>query len=236
MNRSSNSNVTLKQIAANLGLGITTVSDILLRGKTNYRTSTIELVKSTSVEMGYSPNRLAQGMRHGKTSTIGILLTSNLIDPFFAELLNGLEKQLDKRGMVVILSISEDDLEKDQKALRFFESHRVDGLLIGPVYKRGGVLSRFDYYESSIPTVMMLADHDAPYDNVGIESGVDSILGRMVTNHLLDMGHSRIGYFMCPPLVREDAGSQPYRGMARVLRPKGLFDVEWIWQVLGPHV
>ncbi|MEM6823313.1 MAG: LacI family DNA-binding transcriptional regulator [Verrucomicrobiota bacterium] len=222
--------IRLKDIADQLDLGVTTVSDILLRGKTNYRGSTIDLVKKTAEELGYRPNTLAQSMRSGRTSTIGILLTYNLIDPFFAELLNGLEEELDRRGLVVILSISDQKIEKDKKALRFFESHRVDGLLVGPVYKQAMTIPIFDQYKTSIPSVMMLADQDAPCDTVDLEHGPDSTIGRIAAEHLMEMGHRNIGYFMCPPDVREDQGSHPYRGFVKSLRERNLFRSEWIWE------
>jgi len=58
---------------------------------------------------------------------------------------------------MVILSISENNIEKDKRALRFFESRRVDGLVIGPVYNTQGTLDQSAHYQTSLSTVMLLA-------------------------------------------------------------------------------
>jgi len=217
---------TLKTLAASLGLGITTVSDILLRGKTNYKTATIARVREAAEAAGFRPNALAQGMRGQKTQTIGLLITMNIVDPFFAELVNRLESRFEQAGFMVILSISENDIEKDKRALRFFESRRVDGLVIGPIYNLRGTIDQSSHYQTSLPTVKILSSPENLTDCVSINH---RRMGRIAVEHFLARGHSRMGYLMCPDFPRKHQGSTPFRGFYEALHRRRLFRDEWIW-------
>ncbi|MBC8009060.1 MAG: LacI family DNA-binding transcriptional regulator [Burkholderiales bacterium] len=220
--------VTLKDLAAQLDLGITTVSDILLRGKTNYRAETVERVKAAAAKIGYRPNALAQGIRRGKTQTIGLVVTFNILDPFFAELVNRLEERFEQAGFMVILSISENNPQKDRKALDFLESRRVDGLVIGPVYVTPAAPDPSAIYTARAPVVMFLAPGDSPNDTVNL-AGEHRALGRRVARHFLDHGHTRIGYHMCHPDPNKVAGDQAYRGFYETLHEHGLYNEDWVW-------
>jgi DNA-binding LacI/PurR family transcriptional regulator len=220
--------LTLKDLAAELELGITTVSDILLRGKTNYRAETVERVKAAADKLGYRPNALAQGIRSGKTRTIGLVVTFNILDPFFAELVNRLEERFEAEGLMVLLSISEDNIEKDRRVISFLESRRVDGILVGPIYKRRSVEAHYDHYQSRVPTVMFLAEEDAPYDTVNLE-GRHRAIGRRVGEHFLAHGHRRIAYLCCPEFPQKHMGNGSHRGFHEALEAAGAYDESLIW-------
>ena len=220
--------VNLKKIADHLGLGITTVSDILLRGKTNYRASTIEKVQQAAIDLKFQPNALAQSMRSGNTKTIGLLITFNIVDPFFAEVVNHLENLFEKEGYMVLLSISDLNLERDRQVLRFFESRRVDGVVIGPVYNLHGVAAGHEYYKTSLPCVTFLADARVAGDRVNLKDEHYTI-GKMAAEHFLAMGHSKIGYLMASQPLLKTEGKTPYRGFYETLRSAGCYQEKWIW-------
>ncbi|MEI8341449.1 MAG: LacI family DNA-binding transcriptional regulator [Verrucomicrobiota bacterium] len=217
---------TLKSIATHLDLGITTVSDILLREKTNYRKATIERVQKAAAKMGFQPNGIAQSMRRGSTETIGLLITMNIVDPFFAELVNRLEQRFEQEGFMVILSISENDIEKDKRALRFFESRRVDGLVIGPVYNTQGTLDQSVHYQTSLSTVMLLASENTHADSVSIDH---SRMCRLAVEYFLRRGHTRVGYLMCPDHPHKNVGGTAYHGFREALDERGLYHEKWVW-------
>jgi DNA-binding LacI/PurR family transcriptional regulator len=226
--------VTLKSLSEHLGLGITTVSDILLRGKTNYRAETVDRVRRAADVLQYRPNALAQGIRSGKTKTIGVLVTMNILDPFFAELVNRLEERFEAEGLMVLLSISDNDLARDRKVMQYFESRRVDGVVIGPVYFRESVIPVYDVYRSGLPSVMFLAGRDAPCDAVNLSGSVDGLPSHLVARHFLEMGHRRIGYLMCPLHGRLDVGHHSKRGFHAALAPVGCYEEKWIWEAPRP--
>jgi len=220
--------VNLKRIAEHLGLGITTVSDILLRGKTNYRASTIEKVRKTAQELKFQPNALAQSMRSGNTKTIGLLITFNIVDPFFAEVVNHLEELFEQAGYMVLLSISDKDVERDRQVLRFFESRRVDGVVIGPVYDLKGVSSIQEYYKTSLPCVSFLTDPRLPGDKVNLQEG-HYMIGKMAAEYFLRAGHTRIGYIMASLPLHREGTKTPFRGFHDALQSAGCYQEKWVW-------
>ena len=220
--------VNLKKIAEHLGLGITTVSDILLRGKTNYRASTIEKVQKAALELKFQPNALAQSMRSGNTKTIGLLITFNIVDPFFAEVVNHLEDLFEKAGYMVLLSISDKNVERDRQVLRFFESRRVDGVVIGPVYDLQGIASIQEFYKTTLPCVSFLADPRISGDKVNLHDGHYTI-GRMAAEYFLHAGHSKIGYIMASQPLHKEGDKTPFRGFYDALKTAGCYEKKWIW-------
>jgi DNA-binding LacI/PurR family transcriptional regulator len=225
--------LTLKDLATHLDLGITTVSDILLRGKTNYRPETVERVRAAASKLNYRPNALAQGIRAGRTQTIGLVVTFNILDPFFAELVNRLEDRLEESGFTVLLAISEANPLKDRKAIEIFESRRVDGIIIGPVYVTPTHPDPVALYATRTPTVMFLAPEDAAFDVVNLE-GEHRQIGRMVARHLLGLGHRRIGYHMCHTDPKKNEGQQTYRGFYETLAEAGCYNEDWVWMEQRP--
>ena len=220
--------LTLKDLAVELDLGITTVSDILLRGKTNYRAETVERVKAAADRLGYRPNALAQGIRSGRTKTVGLVVTFNILNPYFAEIVNRLEERFAAAGLMLLLAISEDDIEKDRRAITYLESRRVDGLIVGPVYKRRGVEAPYEHYRSRLPTVMFGAEDDAPCDCVNLD-GMPRALGRRAAEHLLARGHRRIAYLCCPEHPRINTGQGTHRGYHEALAAAGSYDERLVW-------
>jgi DNA-binding LacI/PurR family transcriptional regulator len=218
----------LKKIADHVGLGITTVSDILLRGKTNYRATTIEKVQKAALELKFQPNALAQSMRSGNTQTIGLLITFNIVDPFFAEVVNHLEALFEKAGYMVLLSISDRNLERDRQVLRFFESRRVNGVVIGPVYNLHDVSSSDQYYKTSLPCVSFLADSRLQGDKVNLKEEHYTI-GKMAAEYLLNSGHTRLGYLMASFPLQKKEGKTPFRGFYDTLQAAGCYQEKWIW-------
>ncbi len=223
----------LKAIADHLSLGVTTVSDILLRGKTNYSSKTIQKVQKAAQVLKYQPNALAQGMRRGQTKTIGLLITFNILDPFFAELVNHLEDLFEREGYMVLLSISEKDVERDRKVLDYFESRRVDGVVMGPIYdfKEDGTI--YDVYKTSIPSVAFLADPRVAIDRVNLKGGHYAI-GKMAAEYFIKAGHKKIGYLMGSLPLKKTEGDTPYRGLYDTLTKAGLYQEKWIWPAERP--
>ncbi len=223
----------LKALADHLGLSITTVSDILLRGKGNYRTRTIQRVRDAAVKLKYQPNALAQGMRRGNTKTIGLLITFNILDPFFAELVNHLEDLFEQEGYMVLLSISEKNMERDRQVLDFFESRRVDGVVMGPIYdyKENGAIH--DFYKTSIPSVAFLADPRVAIDRVNLKNG-HYFIGKMAAEYFLKAGHKRIGYLMASLPLKKNEGDTPFRGLYDTLVKAGVYEEKWIWPAERP--
>src|SRR5258708_26079767 len=79
--------------------------------------------------MGYTPNAIAQSLQRRRTSTIGLVVTS-IADPFWGDVMKGLEEVARAAGFSVILSASHNDPDQEMTIIETFHRRRVDGVLV----------------------------------------------------------------------------------------------------------
>ena len=126
--------LTLKDIAAELNLSVTLISQVL-NGKAaqfNIKKETEALVIKTANELGYVPNKIARGLRLKKTNNIA-LLTPDLSNPFFAKITKVIQNELRSLGYSLIILESGDETSREINEIKLLESNGVDGILIIPV-------------------------------------------------------------------------------------------------------
>src|SRR6202043_2099012 len=80
-------------------------------------------------DLGYEPDMLAQGLRSGKTFSVGFTV-SDIANPVLAEIVTGAEKRLRAAGYSLLLTNSEGDSEQDVGHISLLERRRVDGLIL----------------------------------------------------------------------------------------------------------
>lgn len=124
-------NYTIKDIAAELGVSITTVSLIInnrpCRVSEKTRKEVLDLVK----KYNYTPNSSARALVTKKTETIG-LIVPDISNPFFSELAKGVERAAQKNNYSVIFCNSDNKAKKDIKNTALLISKQVDGLILVP--------------------------------------------------------------------------------------------------------
>lgn len=120
--------VTLKDIARELGISISTASRAL-NGYTKISDETIRLVKEYATKHHYTPNALAVNLRKNRTSNIGIIVPQ-IVHHFFSTVISGAIDTAKKNGFNILVSQSDDLLQDEIKACRTMLSSGVDGLLI----------------------------------------------------------------------------------------------------------
>jgi len=124
---------SLNDIAEHLGVSKTLVSFVLNgRGK-EYRISDdiCGKVINAAKEMNYQPNRIAQGLRTGKTNTIGLII-ADIANPFFGKLGREIEKEAARNGYSIIFCSSDENPEKSGKQIAMLQQNQVDGYIISP--------------------------------------------------------------------------------------------------------
>ena len=117
-------NVTMKDIAQELGLSIGTVSKVL-RDHPDISPQTRDRVRKRMRELNYRPNLTARALVTGRTNTIG-LVVPDLVHPFFGEVAAGLTKLLRKKSYGLIISSSDEDFELENRAIDQLLARRVD--------------------------------------------------------------------------------------------------------------
>ncbi|HUS90131.1 MAG TPA: LacI family DNA-binding transcriptional regulator [Desulfosporosinus sp.] len=120
-------NVTLKDIARELGVHHTTVS-LALRNSDSIKQETWEKVLQKSCEMGYRPNRLAQGFRNRRSNTIGVLVP-NIQHHFFAKFISEVSEIANQADFSVMVFQSNEKLETEKKNVEALIDNRVAGVI-----------------------------------------------------------------------------------------------------------
>ncbi len=187
---------TLKDIANRVGKSVTTVSRAL-NDFDDVSPETKAEVQRVADELGYIPNILAQRLQKQSTDTIGIILPTfgpRFSDPFFSEFLAGIGNQAAKLGYDLLVSTrppGKIELEAYQQQVR---SPRVDGFIIVRTRlqdQRITFLSRADF--PFVAFGRMLDDDRYIYVDEDGEYGM-----KLITDHLAELGHQRIGYLDGP--------------------------------------
>ncbi|MEX5852324.1 ribose operon transcriptional repressor RbsR [Providencia huaxiensis] len=184
---------TMKDVARLAGVSTSTVSHVINQNR--YVSESITLrVKNAIEELNYAPSALARSLKMNRTNTIGMLLTTSN-NPFYAEVVRGVERSCYECGYSLILCNTEGDLQRMNHSLETLLQKRVDGLLIMCTEVQGPSKDVFTRYPS-VPTVMM---DWSPFDSVGDVIQDNSFLGgEIATRYLIDSGFTRIACIAGP--------------------------------------
>ena len=123
----SNRTVNLKDVAAKAGVSITTVSHVI--NKTRFvKPETTAAVESAIKELNYVHNLAAKTLRSKKSGIIGVMITG-FGNPYFLEILQGIEHILSEKGYQMILGNIGSSMGAQEKQMDIFNSWCVDGMI-----------------------------------------------------------------------------------------------------------
>ena len=218
--------VTIKDIARKAGVAHTTVSRAL-RGSPLIAADTTRRILEIAREMGYNPSAAARSLKTHRSKVIGVIV-SNIDDPFFSEILQGIEEVTQVSGYSVFMSASQRDPERERLIVQTMTEHRIDGLIICSTSfspRQSGHIS-----QNGIPIVVINNQSAEDYRFSIYHDDVDG--SRKLTRHLIDLGHRRIAYL--GNLLSGRSTQDRLRGFQQEMHAAGL-DVpeEYIHQVEG---
>ena len=183
-----------------------TASRVLSGGDYPVRDETRARVLRAAEDLSFRPNRLARALVTARTSTIGAIV-HDISDPYFGEIVRGLEDAARLHGYQLFVCSSDRNAERELEYVRALLSYRVDGLVFA-----GGGIENEDYqqelrktldgFRSSGGAVVMLAPNSyrAPSVVPDNEKGA-----RLLTRHLIELGHRSIGFISGPNHLRTSA-------------------------------
>jgi LacI family transcriptional regulator len=180
---------TILDIAAEAKLSKSTVS-LVLQGSALIRPETAERVREAARKLGYIYNRRAAELRRQASNTVGVVI-NDLMNPFFAEVLVGLERKLDDAGYTVLMAHTSESLDRQAKVLQAMREQGAAGIALCPVLGTPASLVR-TVKTWGIPLVVMVRTLGrGSYDFAGADNsrGV-----QMATEHLIRTGHRRIAF------------------------------------------
>ena len=137
-------------------------------------------------ELGYVRNDTAVALRTKKTGTIGVVIADNR-NPFYAEVLNGMEEAAREKNYHIILANTQRDYKKEEDAINLLLAKRVDGLLITPVQDKDDDIKNL--IDANIPFVVVGRD----FENIEVDAIYNDEVkgGFLATEYLIKKGHKR---------------------------------------------
>jgi DNA-binding LacI/PurR family transcriptional regulator len=204
--------LTIVDIARRAGVAPMSVSRVINENgyvSEKMREKVLKVVK----ESNYHPNALARSLKSQRTQVIGVLLP-DIINPFSAELVRGIQEVLLPQGYSFFISTSERSVAREQAALRAFFEHRADGLIVATreTKETNDFLIRLAH--PGMPMVVVGRQFNHPrVDHVTADHWKG---GYEAVEHLISLGHQSIG-FIGVSLVN-GAGLRRFRGYLDALR------------------
>ena len=179
---------TQRQIAAEVGVSVTTVSRILNPEETNPErwasARTIELIQAAAASLGYRPNALAVSLRTARSNTIGLILPTTG-DPVISAIQAGIDQVAAENRMIPLVTCT-----LDQPGLRAQRTTTMlDHLVAGLIFADAALDESF-LAEVGAPFTLVHRRHPA-YVSVGAD---DVAAGRLAAEHLIGLGRTRLAF------------------------------------------
>tara|TARA_R110001583_G_scaffold26571_7_gene95853 strand:+ start:22764 stop:23768 length:1005 start_codon:yes stop_codon:yes gene_type:complete len=184
---------TIKDVAKHAQVSTSTVSHVL--NKTRYVSEDVTTRVMLAVEtLNYAPSALARSLKLKNTHTFGMLVTTST-NPFFAEVVKGVERRCYEEGYSLLLCNTEGDLERLRFNIDMLLQKRVDGLLLMSDEISNHHLDIFSRHKE-VPTVVL----DCGKTSFPADTIQDNSLqgGYLATQHLIEQGHTNIGCITGP--------------------------------------
>lgn len=184
--------VTIKDVAKHANVAISTASRVI--NDSGYVSEkTRQRVEQAIRELGYVPNSIARSLKQKQTFSIGLIVT-DIGNPFYAELAQAVERAARERGYSVLLTNTDGKASQEKDCVTVLAAKQVDGIiwyspinedLVDAVMRDAGI------------TVVVITGKERHMGHHTIR--IDDQLGAFeAVNHLITLGHTRIGYIAEP--------------------------------------
>jgi DNA-binding LacI/PurR family transcriptional regulator len=185
---------TITDVAREAGVSKSTVSRIMNGNFGQNTEETIHKVLKVIEELDYRPNALAKGLKSMKTNVIGIVL-SNLQNPFWIKVLEGVEDACRSRGYSLMICNSNDNAEVEEEHIKGFQMRQVDGIIINPTIKNMRLYEQLE--KDKVPFISI--NRKIPGRKLDMVLVDNCMGGRLAVEHLLKLGKEKIAIFLYPP-------------------------------------
>lgn len=183
--------ITLKQIAKELDVSISTVSKSL-RNSPEISEDTRQKVQAFARLYNYRPNNIALSLKNRKTKTIGIIIPE-IVHHFFATVISGMEQVANENGYSVLICLSDESFDKEVLNMEMLANGSIDGFIMA--------LSKETQHKADYHHITEVIDQGMPvvlFDRVAPEILCDKVIidDKNAAYHavqtLLEKGHQRI--------------------------------------------
>lgn len=204
---------TLLDVARVAGVSPSTVSRIL-NGTAKVSDEKRAAVQAAIEQMNFAPNQMAQGLKKGRSMTIGIVV-QDIASPFFDETLHGVDDGLKGTGYASVIVSGHWNASEEIERIRLLLARKVDGIILLSGRIGDEDILRFAGVRPIVSTGRSLQTASALGFKLDNENGA-----YQAVRHLLDLGHRRIA-FVTGPANNNDADER-MSGYRRALQEAGI--------------
>ena len=204
----------IRDVAMAAGVSIGTVSRVL-NDHPEVSSASRDRVRAAIAQLDYRPSQVGRALSKRAIAAIGVLVP-DVTDPVFMLIVQGIESVASRYGYAVMLANSERTASKETRFGNLMAQFGVSGaIVVGGGRQRDRELAKL---LGPIPTVVVARPSaSGVFPSAAIEHYVAA---RTAVEHLLDLGHTRIGCVRGDP--RSEAGSERYRGYLEAMEARGL--------------
>ncbi len=217
---------TIKDIARQAGVSHTTVSRALHNSPLISEQTTHRILQ-IAADLQYHPSFAARSLKTNRSQALGVIV-SHIDDPFFSEILQGIDDIAQASGYSLFIAASQQDPVRENAIVQTMRDHRVDGVILCSPRFTTEQSSQLQSY--NIPIVAINNQADEEYQYSIYHDDVDG--GGQACEHLVNLGHRRIAYLGDASSGRTTKERQA--GYLQAIHKAGLsVNPDYIYQVPG---
>lgn len=194
--------ISLRKLATLCNVSATTVSKAL-RDDPSISEATRSRIKTMAESLNYRPNRLANVIFSGRTQLFALLVGRSMQSPLNRLVMAAQDHAFD-HGYGLLLYNTNYDINREVACLHHALENRVAGVIVSTVNYHANERHFSEAIEARVPVVVTNAVIRTP--NLAMVHGDDPLAARLLVEHLLSLGHRRIGHLAEPRLATEPTG------------------------------
>jgi LacI family transcriptional regulator len=184
--------VTIDDVADLAGVSYQTVSRVI-NDRPDVSDATRERVQKIIDEIGYKPSHIARSLATARTATIG-LVVPDISNPFFSVVARGAEHVASKRGYSMLLCSTSEDTSRELEVLELLQERYVDGVIVCGFREEDAPLREALSHFNAV----VLVNRRVEGQKIPAVLVDDALGGYLVTQHLLNEGHTAVGFLSGP--------------------------------------
>ncbi len=216
---------TLKQIAKELGVSISTVSKSL-SDSPEISEPTKNRIQEYAKLHNYKPNSIAKNLKSRKSNTIGLIIP-NILNPFFAKVFTGIEKVAQQKGYNIITVISNESTEKEKYLLDTLNNGSIDGIIVS-IAEESQANKTYNHFENLIKSGTPIVMFDRVFEEVLCDKVIvdDYESAISATDFLINSKAKNIGFLST--IDNLSVGKLRFEGYKKALNKKNILVDEHI--------
>ncbi|HOQ08061.1 MAG TPA: LacI family DNA-binding transcriptional regulator [Clostridiales bacterium] len=178
---------TIKDVAKRAGVSVATVSRVI-NGSSRVSPATAKKVRTAVAELNYRPNLLGRNLRKTRSERV-LVLIPNIANPFYAEIVKGVEDVASQHGYSIMLCNTDSDPEREKRYVKMLKSRLADGAILMASEMTGEELTELSL---EIP-IVQCCEYKAglPITHVSINN---EMAAYKAVKHLIGLGHKKIAF------------------------------------------